>query len=340
MIIAYTGLPGGGKSLSALEDYLLPALRANRHVFSNIVGLVPLQISNMLGTTSSTVNRYLHRFALGFDDDRAAKEQRYMHTRDDGTKYYANVQGLEKLMDQVMEYNEALFILDECHEFLAPENWKLLGKFRKYLSMARHYGHDIVLITQHIDDIWQPIKNRIHETHNFVRGQLGSKNQYSEVVYHGHNVYGDPAFKKNRLNNKRLYVLYASHDNGAQEHLKYISIWQNKKFVALLSVGVSMLIFSVFFIFSNGGISGMLMSVVPETGKTKPTRYNESDMKVVYVRYVVCDLVQCKGVKPDGSVILLPLDYDSGKYPFRVERAKREKTSSALTAGVTGSIAQ
>lgn len=45
MIIAYTGLPGGGKSLSALDDYILPALRAGRHVFSNIVGLDPLRLS-------------------------------------------------------------------------------------------------------------------------------------------------------------------------------------------------------------------------------------------------------------------------------------------------------
>ena len=77
MIICYTGLPGGGKSLSAIADYVLPELRRGRHVFCNIVGIDPLMVAFKLtasmsvngnAVTTSYVNRYLHRFSISFND--------------------------------------------------------------------------------------------------------------------------------------------------------------------------------------------------------------------------------------------------------------------------------
>lgn len=338
MIIAYTGLPGGGKSLSALDDYILPALRAGRHVFSNIVGLDPLRIANLLGQNTPYINRFLHRFEIYFDPEvlDSAKRGKYKKVdinsnlkkqRDKtGLVTYYNLEGMDLLLDDVMSYKEALFVVDECHEYLSPDNWLLLGKLKKYLSMARHYGHDILLITQHIDDIWPPLKNRVHETHNFVRGSYGSKNQYIEQVYHGWNVARDPAFTKNRLNNKTLYALYASHDNGAKEHLKYISIWQNKKLVALLGGGVLLLVVGITSVINKGGPAGLIATKGIQTQLEDPKKY-DSSKNIVFVKYVVCDAYQCKAVLPDGKIMLLPLDYDSGKYPLQIKRVHRENSN-------------
>jgi zona occludens toxin (predicted ATPase) len=321
MIVAYTGLPGGGKSLSALQDYLLPQLVKERHVFSNIVGLDPMAIAGRLYMTTSQVNVYLHRFSMSFDDDRAESMKIFKFREKDGSFYYANSEGLVLLVSDVMKYSEAVLILDECHEYLSPMNFRLLEPVKKYISMARHYGHDLVLITQHVSDIWEPIARRVHETHNFVRGFLGFRGRYTEIAYHGINIFAMPRYSKGRVNDKSLYCLYQSHKEGAREHLSYMSIWSNRKFVAFAAMALLMLGVGFSWLFSQGGPFGWVDDSPADkiVADLSAPKYNQRD-NVVYVKYVVCGNYDCTAVRPDGSSVKLPLDYDSGKYPVSIVR--------------------
>jgi zona occludens toxin (predicted ATPase) len=325
VIIAYTGLPGGGKSLSAIADYVLPELRRGRHVFCNISGLSPLMVSVKLGTrgnavTTPYVNRYLHRFSMSFNDDEASRSKVFRRVLDDGSVYYANVEGLLALLSDVMAFNELgsepVVVLDECHEYLASDNWKALRPFAKYVSMARHYKHDLVLITQHISDIWEPLRLRVHETHEFVRGRLGFRTQYMERVYHGCNVFVDPASTHQRFNDKSLYMLYSSHDGGGKEHLGYVSIWRNRK--------ILLFVFLVFFLlfFSLYNLRHGLFGAFGEKYSQPPAPAPEYSLgsNVLFVKYVVCGAFDCKATRPDGSVLTLPLDYASGRYPVEVRK--------------------
>lgn len=328
MIIAYTGLPGGGKSLSAIADYVLPSLRRGRHVFCNIAGLSPLMVAARLSSrdnvfTTSYVNRYLHRFSMSFNDDEAARARVFRRSLPGGSVHYANAEGLVVLIGEAMSCGEKgaepVVILDECHEYLAPENWKALRPFAKYVSMARHYGHDLVLITQHITDIWEPLQRRVHETHDFVRGTLGLRAQYMEKVYHGCNIFAPPGYTRQRLNDKGLYALYSSHDGGAKEHLGYMSIWKNTKFVAMLAVILFIVCFSAWHLRSGFfGPLGDRYGSSSSSGSLAP-EYPLS-ANVVYVKYVVCGSFDCKATRPDGSVLVLPLDYASGRYPIEVRK--------------------
>ncbi|MCL2260730.1 MAG: zonular occludens toxin domain-containing protein [Fibromonadales bacterium] len=319
MIIAYTGLPGGGKSLSSLADFVLPQLRKERPVFCNIAGLSPMLVACKLETTTPEINRNLFRFSMAFDDDDARSRKEFWKVRSDGSRYYADIEGLKRLLYEVMSWREAVLVLDECHEYLCPENWKLLRPFLKYLSMARHYGHDIILITQHITDIWEPLRNRVHETHDFVRGQWGFKAQYKEKVYHGWNVFASPGYTKNRLNDKSLYKLYKSHDGGAKEHIGYISLWQNKKIIAALFAVLFLASFSAYNLrhgfFGEVGKRHSELVVIRDSVPEFSQGAN-----VIYVKYVVCGAYDCKATRPDGSVLNLPLDYASGKYPMEVRK--------------------
>jgi zona occludens toxin len=334
MIIAYTGLPGGGKSLSALQDYVLPQLRKERHVFCNIVGLDPMRIAARLNVTTSEVNRYLHCFSLSFNDDIARDEKRFCTLNEDGSMYYATAEGLEYLICDVMVYREAVLVLDECHEYLAPENWKVLRSFHRYMSMARHYGHDVVLITQHITDIWEPLRHRVHETHNFTRGMLGFKTHYKESVYHGWNVFLESGYSKSRLNDKSLYSLYSSHDGGAKERIGYSSIWRNKKLVAGFLF--------VFLCFSFAGYSLLTRGLFGNASKgvksSVPAPELSRNDNVVYVKYVVCGSFDCKATRPDGTVLTLPLDYASGRYPIEIRRFDAQSNNSFI--GLSGSGAR
>jgi len=320
MIIAYTGRPGGGKSLSALADYVIPQLAKERHVYCNITGLDPLRFAGRLNVPTSQINKYLHRFAMAFDDTEAREKREFFATRPDGSRYYSDVAGLQKLLEDLMQHKEAVLILDECHEYLCSENWRVLKPFLKYLSMARHYGHDIILITQHISDIWEPLRYRIHETHNFTRGALGLRTHYRENVYGGWNVFAEPSYTKNRMNDKSLYALYKSHDDGAKEHMSYSSIWRNKKLVAMIVFVFLCIGYSVRNIMTKGILGNVGRSAVPVVAPSaEPDKYNTSS-NVIYVKYVVCGNYDCKATRPDGSVLTLPLDYASGRYPIEVRK--------------------
>jgi zona occludens toxin (predicted ATPase) len=344
MIIAYTGLPGGGKSLSAIADYVLPELRRGRHVFCNIAGLSPLMVAAKLSSkgnvvSTSYVNFYLHRFSVSFNDDEAADLKSFRRVLGDGSVCYFNMEGLVILIGEVMSYNEKgsepVVILDECHEYLAPENWRALRPFASYVSMARHYGHDLVLITQHIGDIWEPLQRRVHETHDFVRGRLGLRSQYMERVYHGCNIYVPPGYTRSRFNDKGLYALYSSHDCGAKEHLGYISIWKNRKLVALVLLAVFLFSFSAYGL-RDGLFGGYRRALGSSSSAASMAPEYSLNANVIFVKYVVCGSFDCRATRPDGSVLILPLDYNSGRYPLEV-RKYVPSGSSSFVPGFGGS---
>lgn len=322
MVYAYTGLPGAGKTLSALA-LLISELRAGRHVFTNIAGLDPVMISYALAFKGQTfslsyVHKYLHRFTLEYDNPSAAEAKVFKRTSKDGVVNFYNAEGMSFLISDIMSYKETVVILDECHEYLNPEAFNTLRPFVKYISMARHHGHDLILITQHITDIWFPIQKRIHETHDFFRGQLGVKTHYKERVFYGSNVTVAPGYTRQRVNDKKLYLLYKSHDGGAEEKLNYMSIWKNKKFIfyVLLVFGIS---FFVLYRVSNNLLFIDKLSEPHHSADASAPRYSR-DENVLYVKYVTCGQFNCVAMRPDGTTVTLPLDYDSGKYPLEVRK--------------------
>jgi len=253
-------------------------------------------------------------------DKSPVAESVYRVKRKTGITSYYNVEGLSLLIKDVMSCKETVVILDECHEYLNPENFAVLRPFVKYISMARHYGHDLILITQHISDIWQPIQKRIHETHEFFRGQLGIRTHYKERVFYGSNILAAPGYVRQRVNDKSLYKLYKSHEGDAKEHMAYMSVFKNAKLLFLFVVFFVAVVFVAFFApgawsFVDAKRTGKPLHAVKDT----VPRYNRNE-NVIYVKYVVCSHFDCKAVRPDGTTITLPLDYASGRYPLEVRK--------------------
>lgn len=302
MILAYTGRPGAGKTLSALEDYILTCLKAGRHVFTNITGLCSIRIAQYLKTTTPNIRRLLH----------------------DWSKMDWNTDSLDVLLSELSKYKEAVLVLDECHIWLGPDMNAKLRQVKIFFSLHRKGAFDIVLITQHIDDIWKPLMVRIEETHVFERGKKGFRTQYTEYIFFGSNITANPVNTVSRYDNKKLYTVYASREEGTTERLNYLSIWANKKLI--FYVGFSFFgMIVVLYLFLTKGLFGWA-SNEPSTQLVDAPRM-EAGKNVVYVRYVSCDLTTCRGVQPDGSIIVLPIDYDSGKYPFTVRRVPRAKNT-------------
>jgi len=200
--------------------------------------------------------------------------------------------------------------------------------------MARHHGHDLILITQHISDIWFPIQKRIHETHDFFRGQLGIRAHYKERVFYGSNITVAPGYIRQRVNDKSLYCLYKSHDGGAKERLSYMSIWKNKKLIFFLLLLFGIICFSSVYLSRSAVFLERLEKGRVPDAEPVP-RYSLQD-NVIYVKYVVCGHFDCKAVRPDGTTIALPLDYDSGKYPLEVRKYVPQNVPYGYTGNNSG----
>jgi hypothetical protein len=261
----------------------------------------------------------------------AVSLEKFRVKKNDGIFNYYNSEGLALLINDVMLHKEAVVILDECHEYLNPENFSVLRPFVKYISMARHHGHDLVLITQHISDIWGPIQKRIHETHEFFRGQLGIRTHYKERVFYGSNILAAPGYVRQRVNDKSLYKLYMSHEVGVKEHLPYMSVFKSFKFIGFIVFFFVCVVFVAFmapraFVFLDKKNKGELYTSVADT----VPRFFQNE-NVLYVKYVVCGYYDCKAVRPDGTTVTLPLDYASGKYPLEVR--KYVPNSNAYSVG-------
>jgi zona occludens toxin (predicted ATPase) len=325
VIIAYTGLPGGGKSLSSIPDFLLPALREGRAVFSNIAGLEPMAIAAWLGVNTPRVNRLLRRFSMSFRDNAAEQDRVFFRRLDDGSAHYSNAEGLSLLLGEVCAAEgDPLVVFDECHEYFNPRNFAQLEPFLKYLSMARHDCHDILLITQHVRDIWEPLLNRVHETHTFERGRFGLRSQYIHRRFAGVNIMASPVAVQSRVNDRSIYGLYASHrKKGAKERLGYgVSIFRSRKLLFMAALAFYFIVSSAWSFFSGGGVFGPAQKASAESrgSPSAPAPEAAADANVIYVKYVVCGAWDCKATRPDGTVIALPLDYASGRYPLEVRK--------------------
>jgi zona occludens toxin (predicted ATPase) len=191
-IVAYTGLPGSGKSYSVVELQILPAMRAGRTVVTNI----PLEMDawDVLGLP--------------------------------GRVEYFETALIQAEPHKIQEFCRAgvIFILDECWR-LWPQGMKadeIPEVYKAALAEHRHQvdsaGHatQIVLVTQDLRQIAAFARALVEET--FVTTKLsavGFSRGYRVDIYHGgrtgHNV------TKNRLRfitgtyRKEIYKLYRSH---------------------------------------------------------------------------------------------------------------------------------
>jgi len=121
-----SGLPGTGKSLTGIKRFILPALKKGRKVYTNIEGINLLRVSLYLDMELHDVEKLL------------------VYTE----KFNTNM-----LINDVSP--NSLVVIDEAQvywnnrDYASEENKRLLP----FLQKHRHYGLDIIFLTQNIDQL-------------------------------------------------------------------------------------------------------------------------------------------------------------------------------------------
>ncbi len=189
MIICYEGTPGSGKSYDAVRK-VLDNLKLGRTVYTNIDGL------------DDVLKREFIKLYTGLDDYDLGTRLVCFDSRE-VFDIYPKVKG------------GSLLVIDEAHKWFNARNWQKPENisFANYCSEHRHYGIDILLITQDINKLDSQVRSNIEWTYrykkiNFV-GRLISNSYLCHAFQEDGS--GKPLKTIRRQYEKRVFQCYKSY---------------------------------------------------------------------------------------------------------------------------------
>ncbi len=245
MITAKEGRPGSGKTHDAVKNDLIPALLLGRRVYSNIDGL------------QTSEAQLAWREVFGVTDEQIA-----------GFRCLDNSEVL--YFWDIVEPG-SLIILDEVQrhfdskEFMTESN----KQFGKWASTHRHFGFDVVLISQKIGRIEKSVRDLIDFTYVFTKVRsLGSaaKKYYKCEFYSGPEIEGYPPLKTElRKYDRKIFPCYESYVNKVGEKFdidKGFNVFKHPIFYAIPVTFCLFLYFAYQSSLAGEGIYGMIQAGV------------------------------------------------------------------------------
>lgn len=163
-ITLYTGDPGAGKSHGAIEHVLLPSLEQGRTIVTNI----PLYKGK------------LHAYT----EEQGWPEPKILE---------ADIEDILETPSKLLQYpNGSVFLLDETWLLFpagqrvnqAPSEFKVFFKMHRHRTGGSGHTDQIILLTQHPDDIASWVRNMVTETYWMTKlDKVGRPNDYRVDVH-------------------------------------------------------------------------------------------------------------------------------------------------------------
>ena len=195
MIYCISGRPGGGKSYESVAFHVIPALKAGRKVITNLT----LNLSHFVKIFGEDI-KDLIMIVDGKMTDYGNMERPFSkveHYQDE----WRNEQG-----------QGPLYVVDEAHLSLGRQtNTQIL----EWYSLHRHYGVDVVLMTQNLRKLNRDIKDMVEVTYQCTKATaMGSQKNYVRKVRDG--ASGDVVNTSIRKYEKAYFKFYKSHSKSNQ----------------------------------------------------------------------------------------------------------------------------
>jgi len=171
MINGIAGKPGGGKSYEAVKSHVIPAIKDGRMVVTNL----PLQVEHFVAVYGEQVRDLIVIVDYNYHDYGSAKP-------------FSVIGDWLKHQDWKNDKGQGvLFCIDEAH--LSLPNGKGSAEFTKvleFLSMHRHYGFDVLLITQNFKKVHRDIRDMVQLVYRCIKKSMfGQDDQYIIKVHEG-----------------------------------------------------------------------------------------------------------------------------------------------------------
>jgi len=166
MIAFHEGLPGAGKSYEACCYHILPALKAGRHVVTNIRGINCEKFAELLDEPVELVEMLVTQIEPAEQED---DEKEITRVKDEFA---------------TRTPDGALIVWDEIQDYYPSGNYKLPHSHQKFWTEHRHRGLDIVIMGQDRDDVHKIIRSRIEALTYFLKLKaVGQPNKYKWEHY-------------------------------------------------------------------------------------------------------------------------------------------------------------
>jgi zona occludens toxin len=219
----YYGKIGGGKTHCVMFQELIPALRAGRKVVTNIDGLNVREIRNYIGKDIDLIVKTSLQWWRDSLTCQVIEEE-------DGES--------EKILNPAISEG-ALYIIDECQMIWDAREFKDTKKgFLNLIEYNRHFGIDIVFITQNVkrcDVNLSRLANDSYQIKNLGFLHAIARNSY--VVNRRQTPFDKDVISQYKQSYKKeIFALYRS---GADAN----SVKQKSKFSAYLVMPVVLLFF-------------------------------------------------------------------------------------------------
>ena len=191
MIYAFVGTPGSGKSYDAVKK-ILDNVKKGTRVYTNIEGL------------DQDEQREFIKIYAGLDDAQLSERLVYVSNKD---------------MLRFWEFAEhnSLIVIDEVHRLFSNRAWDSASNksFADWASVHRHYGFNVVLITQDIEKVDKHVRSLVEWSYYYRKvnffGSLVS-NRYLRYTYSGDDHHGQSIAKEIKPYEKHVFRCYKSFD--------------------------------------------------------------------------------------------------------------------------------
>lgn len=240
-INAISGRPGSGKTYEAVIRHILPALQDGRMLVTNI----PLNVDWFCSFVGPHCKDLIVQINGGFHEY-------------GGKRYFSEAEHFLKYQDWRNEKNQGVFfVVDECHLAMprtsAADGTSTSLALREYLSMHRHYGHDVLLLSQNFRKVSRDIVDMVQTCYFTTKlSFLGKDDEY--VCKAADGVTRNIVTTHHREYEKKYFGAYQSHtkSDGSVQEAGTVDIpawyqrWYNigaiimaVLFVALIAMGSS-----------------------------------------------------------------------------------------------------
>jgi len=255
--------PGSGKTLVIVQREIPHALKAGKKVYHNIRGLNAVKLAYYCKLFPEDVESQLEYMYEPYIIDFVAShglqdecnkiglvgiEERYAK---DLSPVFASA--VPEILGHIAKLpKNYLIVLDEAQIFIPATDFKEEKnvKFFEYASIHRHLGHELILATQHEDNVDVKLRRIANLLiYMYRRDILGVlfRNTVTERHYAGCAT-GNPELLNKYVTkyDKRVFGLYKSYIAGdIVEVRKFRSVWRNSFLFFLVAVFIASCVFFV-----------------------------------------------------------------------------------------------
>lgn len=198
MINLIIGRPGGGKSYEAVKYHILPAIKAGRKIITNL----PLNLDMFVQVFGADVSKLITIVKTEYDD-------------------FGN---LNRPFSKVEDYQDEwrsedgaiapLVVVDEAHMVIPTTGTDI--KLLEFLSMHRHYGYDIIYISQSDRKLHRDVRDMVQMQYRCSKNTaLGSQQTYTQKVQDG--CRGAVVNTNQRRYEESIFKFYKSHTGSNKQ---------------------------------------------------------------------------------------------------------------------------